>query len=241
MRTRILFSFLFTVLSLPATTLVTYLTPGVGVDALPISPVRVANDQFQEVYSSSLFGSSKVTLISIAFSSSAHTGSSDASTLSGAASLTLSTTGTLTPGSPGSWSLANEGVDKQTVYSGYFSTSVLHNATFDIVFTFSSPFVFDPSAGNLLLNFTWTTSPSTNGGLNLSASYGSSLVGSNSNTAQYGSYGAPDTGAATQFGVAPEPGSWLLGGSALLCCVWLVRRSRKPRTFRNIRGGRCAW
>ncbi len=225
---RTLVGFIFsTALVVPgawASNLVTYLTPGVGVDAVPISPARVAGDEFQQVYSSSLF-SSTATIDSVAFSSSAHVGG-DATTLSGNAVITLSTT-TLTPGVPGVWSLGNEGSDKTVVFSGLFSTSVLHNSTFDVVFGLTTQFLFDPSAGNLLLDFKWVTTPSMNGALDLSASYSSALVGSNSNTSQYGNFGAADTGVATQFGEAPEPGSWLLSGMALVGCGLGLRIGRR--------------
>jgi hypothetical protein len=224
---RTLFAFvLVSVATMQAASVITYLTPGVGTDAVPISGVRVSGDEFQEVYSSSLFGSSPLDLLSVAFSSSARSGGTDATTLYGSATITLSTT-TRTPGAPGNWSLSNEGADKQVVFSGYFTTSVKHNSTFDIGFNFSAPFRFDPTAGNLLLDFVWNTTPTTNGTLDLSASYGSALVGSNSFTTQYGNFGAANTGVATQFAVNPEPGTWLLSGSALLGCALLMRRARE--------------
>ncbi len=215
---------LFSVSALHAAT-VTYLTAGLGVDALPISNARVSGDEFQQVYSYSLFSSTN-TIYALAFSSSAHTGGTDSATLSGSASITLSTTATLSAGSPGSWSLSNEGADKLVVFSGAFTTAVRHNSTFDITFEFSTPFVYDPSAGNLLVDFAWLSTPTTDGTLGLSASYGSTLVGSNSRTAQYGNFGAANTGVATQFTITPEPQSWLLASTMLLGLSCLVRRRK---------------
>ena len=209
-----------------ASSVVTFLTPGAGVDLLPISTSSVAGDEFQEVYSASQFGSSPVTLYALAFSSSA-TVAGDATTLSGDASITLSTTSTLTPGAPGTWSVANEGGDATTVFNGTFSTPVLHNSTFDLVFSFATPFTFDPSAGNLLMDFDWVSTPSTDGFIALSASYSSALVGSNSDTSLYGNFGAANTGVATQFSETPEPATWFLMGFSLLVCA--VVRSWKTK------------
>ena len=228
---RILAGFvLLSVSALHAAT-VTYLTPGVGVDALPISGARVSGDEFQQVYSYALFSSTN-TIYSLAFSSSAHGGGTDSTTLSGSASITLSTTASLSPGSPGTWTLSNEGADKLVVYSGAFTTAVRHNSTFDIAFEFSTPFVYNPSAGNLLVDFAWLSTPSTDGNLGLSASYGSALVGSNSRTSQYGNFGASNTGVATQFNITPEPQSWFLAGTMLLGCSWLQRRQRSASRSR---------
>jgi len=93
---------------------------------------------------------------------------------------------------------------------------VLHNGTFDIVFILATPFSYDPTQGNLLLNFNWTSTPVTNGNLSLSASYSSSLVGSESSTTQYGTFSAPNTGVATDFLITPEPNTFLLTGLVLV-------------------------
>jgi hypothetical protein len=231
MRVLIPFAFTLIVVSTASAGSYTFLTPGAGVDLLPIGDSRAAGDEFQEVYSSTLFGASPVELDSIAFSSSAHTGGADATLLSGDVDLTLSTTSTLTPGAPGTWSLANEGADKETVFSGSFSTTVLHNSTFDIVFTFATPFIYDPSLGDLLLDFDWVTAPTANGFIGLSASFSSPLIGTNSDTVQFGNFGAADTGVATQFN-SPEPGTWLLALSALLGGAIVTTRRRRRRLAR---------
>jgi hypothetical protein len=143
--------------------------------------------------------------------------------------LLLSTTAALSPGSPGIWSFANEGADQQTVYSGFFSDTVAHNGTFDIVFDLATPFVYNPSAGNLLLDFDWTSIPTLNGSIFLSADYSSSVVGSNSNTTQYGNISQANTGVATQFLTTPEPGTFTLFAGLLLGLFCFSGASKQSR------------
>src|SRR5262249_38763059 len=75
--------------------------------------------------------------------------------------LGLSTT-SATPGSPGTNYAANKGPDFTTVFSGTKTFTGAGNGTFDLQFPIT-PFTYDPSKGNLLLDV--VINSSTGGGV----------------------------------------------------------------------------
>ncbi len=108
-----------------------------------------AGGEYQELYSSTDFGGagSPFTIHNIAFAST--TGSTPG-TATFNLTLRLSTT-TATTGSLSSTFAANEGGNQAVVFSGPLTANIQANGTFDLVFP-TTPFVYTPSQGNLLLD-----------------------------------------------------------------------------------------
>ena len=105
--------------------------------------------EYQELYSSTDFSAvgSPFTIHDIGFAST--TGSTPG-TATFNLTLRLSTT-TATTSSLSSTFAANEGVNQAVVFSGPLTANIQANGTFDLVFP-TTPFVYTPSQGNLLLD-----------------------------------------------------------------------------------------
>jgi len=120
-----------------------------GFDAAQSPANYGAGGEYQELYSSTDFSGagSFLTIRNIAFAST--TGSTP-----GAATynltLRLSTT-TATTSSLSSTFAANEGINQAVVFSGPLTANIQANGTFDLVFP-TTPFVYTPGQGNLLLD-----------------------------------------------------------------------------------------
>lgn len=105
--------------------------------------------EYQELYSSTDFNgvASPFTIHNIAFAST--TGSTPG-TATFDLTLRLSTT-TATTSSLSSTFAANEGTNQAVVFSGPLTANIQANGTFDLLFP-TTPFVYTPSQGNLLLD-----------------------------------------------------------------------------------------
>ena len=120
-----------------------------GVDSAMGNANYAAGGEYQELYSSTDFSGagSPFTIHNIAFAST--TGSTPG-TATYDLTLRLSTT-SATTSSLSSTFAANEGADQAVVFSGPLTANIQANGTFDLVFP-TTPFVYTPSQGNLLLD-----------------------------------------------------------------------------------------
>lgn len=116
-----------------------------GTNVNNVFPIGTNNyvGEYQEEYTSTAF-SGPVSITGIAFKSSA-TG-----TITDNLVLSLSTTTAPLTGMSTTYA-ANKGADNTTVFSGTQAITGLNNGTFDTFFA-TSPFNYDPSQGNLLLD-----------------------------------------------------------------------------------------
>ena len=202
-----------------------------------------ASERFQQVYLASQFGAVGIGggfITQIVFRPDGPNGAAFASILP-SAQINLSTTGA-SPSTLSSTFAANVGANDQIVFGpGALSLSSSNTGpaggpkSFDITITFSTPFFYNPSLGNLLLdvrinNFGgMVTTPfdfETSSALGFVATVGS---GVNSPTAD----AVVNTGGlVTQFGFVPVPEPTSIGlfgvGLFAFCGVWLRARTKSP-------------
>jgi hypothetical protein len=219
-------------------------SPGNSPNDLTDTP---ADFQFQEDFGSGQFlGIGGDLLISqLAFRAAPDSGPVNASISS--ASFSLSTT-PYAPNNGGSNTLltdtfaTNLGPDNTVVYSGPVSlvspgctTSV---CPFDIVVSFTTPFLYNPSQGKLLLYLQATGFTATEGSLDAESF---NFPPGGSVASLFGASGdVSDTvntaGDIVQFGYtlvpSPEPGTLMPAFVALLACVALLSRSKISRSMR---------
>jgi hypothetical protein len=200
-----------------------------------------AQQRYQQVYLSSQFPAGPLTITSIAFRPDAGAGGAFAATLP-SIQIDLSTTS----GVPDGLSLtyaANVGANDTVVYgpaplslSSSFTGPPGGPKNFDIVINLTTPFVYNPAAGNLLMdvrNFgggTTTFFDATNAPGIISRVY-------NEDGNVNATMGTPEVlgagyGLVTQFGFAsvPEPGTFALVGASALAMMgytWHRRRHAK--------------
>jgi PEP-CTERM motif len=203
-----------------------------------IQPFGLTSQRYQQVYSSTQFGSGAMMISQILFRPDAQSGSSFSSTLPNV-QIDLSTTSA--SASALSFNFAsNVGADDTVVHSGALSLSSSFTGPsggpkdFDIVINLSTPFLYDPSKGNLLMDvrnfsggsttqFDATTDPSIGRNFTLGS-------GVNSPTADGV---GPGYGLVTEFNFGPvnpipEPSTLAiagLGGVGFLVYGWRRRRS----------------
>src|SRR5205823_6352706 len=125
-------------------------------------------DLRQQVYSGSAFGTGVITITQIAFSSTATTAGSSSANLTIGLSTTslipsnLSPSG-ITPSTLSSATPANRGSDFLVVASGPITVTTTPGQglprDFDFIIPLAVPFIYDPAAGNLLLDITYNSMP----------------------------------------------------------------------------------
>ncbi|MBA2680641.1 MAG: hypothetical protein H0U76_19875 [Ktedonobacteraceae bacterium] len=174
----------------------------------------VAGSEYQELYSGAAFagGGSPLTIQGIAFASGAH---STHTTATYNLTLRLSTTRAIlstTGADVGRLSTnfaANEGADATVVFSGPLTANIQAQGLFDLVFP-TTPFLYDPSEGNLLLDVVLNQTTSSLDGDGFSFLMDTSNLMSTptqtNRVFQLGGTGAPTfdvAGLYTQFKVSP--------------------------------------
>lgn len=117
----------------------------------PFNPrsVGVSTIRYQQVYSASEFAPGTYTITQIAF----RTTPLDApfSGTTGTLQVDLSTT-SASPDHLSTTFSDNLGADTQTVFNGPWEVSTTNSGVFDLVLTLTTPFVYNPALGNLLLD-----------------------------------------------------------------------------------------
>lgn len=202
-------------------------------NCIPVSGCLGTN-RYQQVFASSQFGAfgGPQAIIEIAFRLDGEVGPTFAHLFTNV-SIGLSTT-TAAPDGLSSTFANNRGADFTVVRSGPLALAATRDGSavgpqaFDIVIALTTPFVYDPGAGNLLLDWQNFGAENFLGGPDPSASVDASFVLGDSVSRLYG-LGADDvSGSADTLGLVaqfrtPEPGSALLCGAALLA---MLRRWR---------------
>ncbi len=175
--------------------------------------------EYQQIYLSTAF-SGPVFIHQIAFESAAL------GTLVDTFTLGLGTT-SATPSDPGTTYAGNKRQDFTQVFSGTVVTTLMGGSAFDLVINLDDPFLYDPGAGNLLLDV-FLTGASGNG-----APFKAGISTDVGRLFNAGGTGSPtatsDFGLLTQFDVTqipiPEPMTLTLVGIGL-SGVMVRRRSK---------------
>lgn len=173
--------------------------------------------QYQQVYAATAFPG-PILITSIAFQSSAL---STTGAYSFDGTLGLAVDNTISPASPGTTYLATT-----NVFSGTQSATIAANGTFDLVFTLSSPFSYNPALGNLVLGV-GINSVTSAGDVEFVSSFVSTDVGRTINSGPVEAF--PDSGLLTRFGLGtaavPEPSILsLLGALGMVGSAFALRR-----------------
>ncbi len=191
--------------------------------------------EYQQIYLSTAF-SGPLFINQIAFESAAL------GTLSDTFALGLGTT-SATPSDPGTTYLGNKRPDFTQVFSGTVVTTLMGGSAFDLLINLDSPFLYDPSAGNLLLDV-FLTAASGN-----SAPFKAGISTDVGRLSNFGGTGAPTAtpnfGLLTQFDVTqipiPEPMTLMLVGIGLARGVMIRNRSKRSSGQAVSQVGRLPW
>jgi hypothetical protein len=211
---------------------------GNGNNAFPfnIGELTELSQRYEQVYSATQFGSGPLLITGLAFRPDATFGAAFSTTLSNVSIFLMTTTNAPDALSP--TFANNEGADKTLVHSGPLSLSSADTGpaggprAFDIVINLTTPFVYNPASGNLLLevqNFGGGTTTQFDAQATLGDPV-SRVFTTDSNGANDAS-GITDTGGlVTEFLIAPaavpEPASIILFGAAALMFAATRRRKR---------------
>lgn len=211
---------------------------------IPISlfPADVTSLRYQQVYDASEFTSfgMPISISSLAFRPDGPAGNSFAATSLTAFTINLSTTPTAVDNLSSTFAV-NLGADFTTVFTGSatvssaFTPAVGTPKDFDITFDFTTPFVYNPASGNLLLELivesAHTTTP-------VDAHNDDQIIPKDATSSAYALLStAPSAdfvnsfGLVTQFGAnpVPEAGATAAAWAAAAGVVAVVIRARRKR------------
>jgi hypothetical protein len=194
--------------------------------------------RYQQVYTSADFSAltAPSLITAILFRPDAQTGAAFSSTLSNV-TIDLSTT-SATPSTLSSTFANNVGANNTVVHTGSLSLSSAFTGpaggpkAFDIVINLSTPFLYDPAAGNLLLDVT-------NFGGGATTQFDAVPVGdahvnrvwvTNSTSAATGTVDGGSAGLVTEFqftSAVPEPSALLLLGTCIALSAGILRNLRR--------------
>lgn len=181
---------------------------------------------YEQVYASSQFTTGPVDITAISFKSAQDFTNQAFGPTPINLKIDLSTT-SITPSSITSNFSTNQGAGNVQVFSGTATVSSSGRNVFDIMFPFSTSFLYDPTAGNLLVHLNVLSSQFSIGQF---AAGNSGSVGRAIN----GSYQQSGFGLATEFATAtisdvPEPATVALVGLGLLGFAASRRKSAKSK------------
>lgn len=190
---------------------------------------------YQQIYSSSFFGVDEVLISSMAFRVDGAAAATSFTATFPFVQIMLGTT--LTEPDTSGGLIAGDGM--QTVLAGPLLLS--HNGAtptaFDVVVTFSSPYLYDPTAGNLLFQFNRTGNQivtTATGNFFVDAA----IAADDGISRRWSSTSGDTLGIVTQFNVepvvtpVPEPTSLLLFGSGAAAVAAAKARRRKKQESR---------
>jgi hypothetical protein len=186
--------------------------------------------EYQQIYAASSFGDA-FNITQIAF----QTGTSSSHPLTSTFNLGLGTT-TASPMAPGNNYAANRRPDLASVFSGTVTVPSTGSGSFDFIIPLATPFLYDPSAGNLLLDV-FVIHNNVREETGFVASHGSNFdIGRVFNGGGFGPPAAgPHEGLATQFSdtaaPVPEPATLALLGTGLASVAGCRWRRRKLEGF----------
>lgn len=183
------------------------------------------NAEYQQVYGSSNFNTGPILIKSLELYNTQYD-SGATQTPAGTYTISLSTTQVGVNNITGDFN-ANKGGDNATVFTGSINQAWNFGNTLHI--TFQTPFAYDPTKGNLLLDVV---------GNNISLPGGSIFYDVNSTGGYFSRVycpsgvacdtGTPDIGyglvTGFDYGAVPEPGTLLMMGTGMIGVVGAVRR-----------------
>ena len=190
---------------------------------------------FQQLYSGNAFPG-PVTITGISFASASGVGGT-AGTFSDVLTLSLGTAVTNVT-SPNATYTANQGADFTDVFSGPVTASLTETDTFDLNFTFTTPFTYHPANGDLLFQVTIGTPVAYTGTFLYFDAGNSDDVSEVFNTSPSTSGNVyPGYGLLTEFtytsetttAPSPEPATCALLVAGVLS-VWMLRNRRIRET-----------
>jgi hypothetical protein len=111
---------------------------------------------YQQIYSTQDFASSPILITQLAFATSSEISNATSASLGLDVHLGVAATSAANPSATFS---VNRGANYQDVYSNTLAFTPLLNNSFDMVLNLSTPFLYNPSQGDLLLDISLTQSP----------------------------------------------------------------------------------